>query len=62
MSGPEVIDVDAQFDSIAQVYQAIKELCKETEDGWAKLANPLEQVIQVHNTTEKCLYSQHIYF
>ena len=56
--GPEVINIDAQFDNIAQVYQAIKELRKDTEDGWAKLANPLEQVIQAHNTTEKGLYER----
>ena len=57
-SCPEVIDVDAQFDSIAQVYQAIKELRQETENGWTKLAGPLEQVIQVHKATEKGLYKR----
>ena len=57
-SCPEVIDVDAQFDSIAQVYQAIKELRQETENGWTKLAGSLEQVIQVHNATEKGLHKR----
>lgn len=57
-SSPEVINVNVQFDNIVQVYQAIEELCKETEYGWAKLANPLEQVIQAHNAMEKGLYER----
>ena len=57
-SCPDVIDVDAQFDSLAHIYQAMEELHKETKDGWTKLASPLEQVIQAHNTMEKGLYKQ----
>ena len=52
----EVINVDAQFDNFAQVYQTIEDLGKETEEGWSKLANPLEQVIQAHNATERGLH------
>ena len=56
--GPEVIDVDVQFNNFAQVYQTIKDLRKETEEGWTRLANPLEQVIQAHNATEKGLHER----
>ena len=50
-----MIDVNAQFNNFAQVYQGMEELCKEMEDRWAKLASPLEQIIQVHNNTQKGL-------
>ena len=53
-----MINVDAQFDNIAQVYQTIKELRKDTKEGWTKLATPLEQVIQAHNATEKGLHER----
>ena len=57
-NGQEVINIDAQFDNFVQVYQTIKDLRKEVEEGWVKLATPLEQVIQVHNTMEKGLYKR----
>ena len=56
--GHEAIDVDVQFNNFAQVYQSIEDLWKETEEGWTRLATPLEQVIQVHNTTEKGLFKR----
>ena len=53
--GHEVIDVDVQFNNFAQVYQSIEDLWKETEEGWTRLATPLEQVIQARDTTKKGL-------
>ena len=50
-SCPDVIDVDAQFDSLAHIYQAMEELHKETKMAWGKLAIPLEQVITTNNAT-----------
>ena len=47
----EVIDVDAAFENVINIYSAIKELRRETEDSWKKLAVPLEQVIEANNTS-----------
>ena len=49
--GPEVIDVDAVAENTMVVFSAIEELRKDTEDGWKKLAVPLEQVIEANNLT-----------
>ena len=47
-AGPvkEVIDVDAASENAVLIYSAIEELRRETEDGWKKLAVPLDQVIE----------------
>ena len=37
------------------VFSAIEELRKDTEEGWKKLATPLDQVIENHNLTNKGL-------
>ena len=47
----EVIDVDAAAENTMVVFSAIEELCKDTEDGWKKLAVPLDQVIEANNTS-----------
>ena len=51
----EVINVDAAAENTMVVFSAIKELRKDTEDGWKKLAAPLEQVIEANNLTNKGL-------
>ena len=51
----EVIDVDAATENTMVVFSAIKELRKDTEGGWKKLAVPLEQVIEANNLTNKGL-------
>ena len=51
-AGPkEVIDVDAASENAVLIYSAIGELRKETEDGWKKLAIPLDQVIEANNAS-----------
>ena len=47
----EVIDVDASVENTMVVFSAIEELRKDTEAGWKKLAEPLEQVISANNAT-----------
>ena len=47
----EVIDVDAASKNAVAIYSTIKELRRETEDGWKKLAVPLDQVIEANNTS-----------
>ena len=47
----EVIDVDAAMENTMVVFSIIKELRKDTEEGWKKLAIPLEQVIEANNVT-----------
>ena len=37
------------------VFSAIEELRKDTEDGWKKLAVPLDQVIEANNLSNKAL-------
>ena len=49
--GVEVIDVDAVVENTMVVFLAIEELRKDTEDGWKKLAVPLDQVIEAKNTS-----------
>ena len=51
----EVIDVDAAAENTMVVFSAIEELRKDTEDGWKKLAVPLDQVIEANNLTNKGL-------
>ena len=54
-SAPEVIDVDAASENTVLIYSAIEELRKETEDGWKKLAVPLDQVIEANNASNRHL-------
>ena len=49
--GPKVIDVDAAVENTMVVFSAIEELRKDTEEGWKKLAVPLDQVIEANNTS-----------
>ena len=51
----EVIDVDAVSENTIHIYLAIKEPCQETEDGWKKLAVPLDQVIKANNASNRHL-------
>ena len=51
----EVINVDAAAENTMVVFSAIEELRKDMEDGWKKLAAPLEQVIEANNLTNKGL-------
>ena len=46
-----VIDVDAAVENTMVMFSAIEELRKDTEEGWKKLAEPLEQVITANNAT-----------
>ena len=48
---PEVIVVDAAVENTMVVFSAIEELRKDTEDGWKKLAVPLDQVIEANNAS-----------
>ena len=47
----EVIDVDAAVENTMVVFLAIEELRKDTEEGWQKLAVPLDQVIEANNAS-----------
>ena len=47
----EVINVDAAVENTMVVFSAIEELRKDTEDGWKKLAVPLDQVIEANNAS-----------
>ena len=47
----EVINVDAVAENTMVVFLAIEELRKDTEDGWKKLAVPLDQVIEANNAS-----------
>ena len=47
----EVIDVDATAENTMVVFSAIEELRKDTEDGWKKLAVPLDRVIEANNAS-----------
>ena len=49
--GPEVINVDAVVENTMVIFSAIEELRKDTEDGWKKLAVPLDQVIEANNAS-----------
>ena len=48
---PEVIDVDAVVENTMVVFEAIESLRKDTEDGWKKLAIPLDRVIEANNAS-----------
>ena len=51
-AGPrEVIDVDTAAENTMVVFSAIEELRKDTEEGWKKLAVPLDQVIEANNAS-----------
>ena len=56
----EVIDVDAAVENTMVVFSAIEELRKDTEAGWKKLAEPLEQVIDANNATNVGLRKQDV--
>ena len=47
----EVINVDAAAENTMVVFSAIEELRKDAEDGWKKLAVPLDQVIEANNAS-----------
>ena len=46
-----MINVDAAAENAMVVFSAIEELRKDTEEGWKKLAVPLDQVIEANNTS-----------
>ena len=48
---PEVIDVDASAENTVVIFSAIEELRKDTEEGWKKLAVPLDQVIEANDAS-----------
>ena len=50
-----MIDIDAASENTVHIYLAIKELHWETEDGWKKLAVPLDQVIEANNASNRHL-------
>ena len=47
----EVIDVDAATANTMVVFKAIESLRKDTEEGWNKLAVPLDRVIEANNAS-----------
>ena len=47
----EVIDVDAATENTMVVFEAIESLRKDTEEGWNKLAVPLDRVIEANNAS-----------
>ena len=49
--GPKVINVDATVENTMVVFSAIEELREDTEEGWKKLAVPLDQVIKANNAS-----------
>ena len=46
-----MIDVDAIAENTMVIFLAIEELRKDTEEGWKKLAVPLDQVIEANNAS-----------
>ena len=46
-----MIDVDTAAENAMVVFLAIEELRKDTEEGWKKLAVPLDQVIEANNAS-----------
>ena len=46
-----MIDVDAAAENTMVVFEAIESLRKDTEEGWNKLAVPLDQVIEANNAS-----------
>ena len=47
----EVINLNMASENAVLIYSAIEELRKDTEDGWKKLAIPLNQVIEANNAS-----------
>ena len=47
--------MDAASENAVLIYSAIEELRWETEDGWKKLAVPLDQVIEANNASNRRL-------
>ena len=47
----EVIDIDTSVENTMVMFSAIEELWKDTEEGWKKLAVPLDQVIEANNAS-----------
>ena len=47
----KVIDVDAAAENAMVIFSAIEELRKDTEEGWNKLAVPLDRVIEASNAS-----------
>ena len=56
----EVIDVDAAAENTMVVFSAIEELRKDTEEGWKKLAVPLDQVIEANNASNAGIKKQDV--
>ena len=46
-----MIDINAVAENTMVVFLAIKELRKDTEEGWKKLVVPLDQVIEANNAS-----------
>ena len=46
-----MINIDAAAENTMVVFSAIEELKKDTEEGWKKLAVPLDQVIEANNAS-----------
>ena len=46
-----MINVNAAVENTMVVFLAIEELRKDTEEGWKKLAVPLDQVIEANNAS-----------
>ena len=56
----EVIDVNAAAENTMVIFSAIEELRKDTEEGWKKLAVPLDQVIEANNASNVGLKKQDV--
>ena len=52
--------MDAAVENTMVVFLAIEELRKDTEEGWKKLAVPLDQVIETNNTSNIGLKKQDV--
>ena len=56
----EVIDVDASVENTMVVFSTIETLRTDVEEGWKKLAVPLEQVIKANNATNVSLKNRDV--
>ena len=56
----EVISVDASVENMMVMFTAIKELRRDMEAGWKKLASSLEQVIEANNASNVRLKKQDV--
>ena len=55
-AGPKgVVDMDAASENAVLIYLVIEQLRRETEEGWKKLAVPLDQVIEANNASNRHL-------